>query len=61
MVGILKAQQGDRFQVIAKQDKNSFLYDRPTHTRRQLERKRGRYKKVVDDLMNGLVFGVRMS
>jgi hypothetical protein len=66
MVDILKAPQGDRFQVITEHDTKNFLYD-PTFFgidrspdqifiqltlvgNRTLEQKRGFYKRVVDDL-----------
>jgi len=73
MVDILKAPEGDRFQVIAEHDESNFIYD-PTFfginrskdliivqltlaEGRTLEQKRGFYKRVVDDLHERL--GVR--
>jgi 4-oxalocrotonate tautomerase len=66
MVEILKAPEGDRFQVINEHDPDNFIYD-PTFfgidrtpdvvfiqltlaEGRTLEQKRGFYKQVVDEL-----------
>lgn len=73
MVEILKAPEGDRFQVINEHDEANFFYD-PTFfginrskdliiiqltlaEGRTLDQKRGFYKRVVDDLHDRL--GVR--
>lgn len=75
MVEILKAPQDDRFQVISERDESNFIYDPnffgisrskdlifiqlTLAEGRTLEQKRGFYKRVADDLHEGL--GVRQE